>query len=294
MTGAINTEGRLIHTLPLLLRQESMSVDLAMTENCLRSLALSPERSVIIYNQGCLANEDLQQLTSQWGVDAHILGDGHNIGIAQARQACFEYIWRELPQTAWTSEIHVDMIFPAHWYAPLLRYLETSQEPMISPGIVTAGGVMQPLEEQITVPADMEGWLELLPTLSREGVVYGFVHPVIHHNEALRAIGGYDIRLLKGKQGFEDDSLLVGYSYYIGTRQRWRPQICLQSWVYHATLAQRMSMPDKLDDFARNEVGLVAQYGIQGLRELARVHDRPATFLGLAQKYMSSQKGLDA
>lgn len=292
MSESMDAEGSLIHTLPLLLRQEELVEDLAMLEACLSTLALSPQRSVIIYNQGCLTNEELQQLISEWGVEAHILGDGQNIGIAPARQVCFEYIWRELPQTVWISEIHVDMIFPAHWYAPLLSYLEASGEPMVSPGIVMASGEMQPLGGKTTVQTTTEGWLELLATLPRDEVVHGYSHPVIHRNEDLRAISGYDIRLLKGKQGYEDDSLLVAYSYYIGTRQRWRPRVCLQSWVYHATLAQRMSIADKHIDFARNELGLVAKYGIEGLRELARLHEQPVSFLQLMEKYMSSQEGM--
>ncbi|WP_020616853.1 hypothetical protein [Paenibacillus daejeonensis] len=287
MTPALLPSGcSVIHTLPLFIREDSLQHDLEMVIACLHSLSASAGRHVVIYNQGCLTHTDLARIAKDCGVEAHILGSERNVGIARARQACFEYVWQTYPDVAYISEIHVDMLFPAAWYEPLIRFLDTSQEPMICPGIVTSAGELQPLGLRVPPATDAEQWLNLLASLPLGGLAYGFVHPVIHRSEALQAIGGYDTGLLRGRQGYEDDSLLLGYAYYMGTRNEWKPRCCLQSWVYHATMAQRMSLQGKLQDFALNELGLFHLYGINGLRALARLHNKPNLFDELVLKYM--------
>ncbi|WP_018749875.1 glycosyltransferase family 2 protein [Paenibacillus sanguinis] len=270
-----NSRTSIIHTLPLLIRQHTMESDLLMALACLKSLSQSPEHHVIVYHQGELDRSELEKLLFRSGVTAEVLGDGHNIGIAQARQALFQHIFTHYPQTPYISEIHVDMLFPENWHVPLIHYLDEHDEPMICPGILTAAGELLPLKQKIPLPDNNQDLLALLAGLQHSGTQPGFVHPVIHRKEALESIGGYDLRYFTGKQGYEDDSLLVGYANYMGTRTGWRPKCLLSSWVYHATMAQRMSLQDKWADFDLNRKGLLRQYGGYGLEQLALLHDNP-------------------
>jgi hypothetical protein len=279
----------IIHTLPLLIRDGAhREHDIAMLVTGLSSLCASAERQLVVYNQGCLNNGELRSLLAALGLpDAAVLGNGDNAGIAPARQACFEYIWRTHPDVSYISEIHVDMLFPPNWYDPLIAYIEQTGEPMAAPGIVTAFGELQPVGEFRPVPTQVEAMVELLVSLARDEAMEGFVHPCVHRASALREVGGYDTALLRGKQGYEDDSLLLGYLYYMGTRTNWRPKCCLRSWVYHATMAQRMAMTDKAEQFRMNEEGLFRQYGVYGLRHLAKLHRNPQSFEPLIRKYMA-------
>lgn len=279
----------IIHTLPLLIRPHTREKDLSMTLECLRSLSRSSEHHVIVYHQGELERSELEHLLFRSGVTADVLGDGHNVGIARARQACFEHIYAHYSDTPYISEIHIDMLFPENWYIPLIRYLDEHDEPMICPGILTASGELLPLEQQVTLPENEQDLLALLASLRQDGVRSGFVHPVIHRKEALRSIGGYDLRYFTGKQGYEDDSLLIGYANYMGTRTGWRPKCLLASWVYHATMAQRMSLPDKWIDFDLNRKALLRQYGGYGLEQLALLHDNP-DFQEMLEHYLNQPK----
>lgn len=277
---------KIIHKLPILIRGEFSPDDEKMAKACFESLRASKEQLVVLYNQGHVSNDDLQALLSSCGLAAVILGDGENVGIAQARQTCFEYIWGNYREVEYISEIHVDMIFPPDWYVPLLDFLAHSDEPIISPGIVTRFGELQPSGTNTVVPDHPAELLALVENLKQDAIVEGFVHPVVHKAKILREIGGYDTRFLRGKQGYEDDSLLLGYLYYMGTRTNWKPKCCLKSWVYHATMAQRMSLPDKHLDFALNEEGLIHQYGAYGLKRLANIHRNPNTFDSLFRKWI--------
>ncbi|WP_036604534.1 glycosyltransferase family 2 protein [Paenibacillus assamensis] len=280
----------IIHTLPLLIRNSPYDqLDRSMLQQCLQSLSFSEQAVVVIYNQGSMSNEEVKQLCQSIGLPFHLLGSETNIGIAQARQKCFEFIWENYPNTDFISEIHVDMIFPPNWYQPLIDYLEQSEEPLISPGILTAEGVLQPLGTHVEVPSSYEQLCSLLNSCSQTSVMSAFVHPVIHRASILRAIGGYDIRFLRGKQGYEDDSLVLGYLYYMGLRSNWRPKCCLASWVYHATLAQRMSLPDKHMHFAQNEQGLLEQYGAHGLEQLQRIYPDSAIFHELLNSWLAAR-----
>ncbi|MBJ9993538.1 hypothetical protein [Paenibacillus sp. S28] len=278
---------KIIHTLPVLIRSEHLPADLSMATACFESLRSSEDQHIVLYNQGCLSNENLRALLSECGLSPVILGHGENIGIAEARQTCFEYIWKHHRNVEYISEIHVDMVFPPNWYVPLIEYLgESVNEPMISPGIVTMYGELQPIGIETEIPDNSLDLIPFLMDLQRDEIREGFVHPVVHKARILREIGGYDTQFLRGKQGYEDDSLLLGYYYYLGTRNNWRPKCYLKSWVYHATMAQRMTLPDKHMEFALNEEGLIRQYGAHGLRSLSNIHQNPAAFDHLLQKFL--------
>jgi len=281
---------RIIHTMPLMIRSEPLNTeDLTMAYACFESLALSDDVLVIIYNQGGLSNDQLNQICSSFQLTAIILGEGENIGIAPARQRCFEYIWKHYSDTDYISEIHVDMVFPPNWHAPLIDYLDINDEPMISPGIITITGELQPLGQYTIIPSTYRELITHLESLSVEEVHTGFVHPVIHRASALQSVGGYDTQFLRGKQGYEDDSLLLGYVYYMGTKNKWRPKCYLKSWVYHATMAQRMSLPDKQVDFSLNEKGLFQQYGVYGLRRLCEIHSNSDGFKTIIDRYIHGE-----
>ncbi|NLI91928.1 MAG: hypothetical protein GX434_06865 [Peptococcaceae bacterium] len=269
---------KMIYTLPFLLRSEPeyFKQDMQLVHNCFSTLQQDQSNILIIYNQGFLEKDKLRDLLDHYKLNAEILGTGGNIGIAQARQKCFEYIWANYPEIPFIAEIHLDMIFPQNWYIPLLNHLIRSDEPCLSPGIVNSTGELHPLckgKSLVRVPQETEKLLLLLKSLERQEMHEGFVHPVIHKSEVLKQIGGYDCRFLQGRQGYEDDSLLLGYSYYLGTSRKWKPKCCLESWVYHAALAQRITLPDIQKEFSLNLRGLTSQYGGYGLMELARIHD---------------------
>ena len=127
---------------------------------------------------------------------------------------------------------------------------------------------------------------DLLNQLTFDKVVEGFVHPVLHRSEVLKAVGGYDTRFLQGKQGYEDDSLLIGYRYYLGTKINWKPKCLLKTRVYHATLAQRISLIDKNQDFQKNLRGLIYQYGVKGLMELSSIYEDNNHFKEIADQLL--------
>ncbi|WP_152393326.1 hypothetical protein [Paenibacillus guangzhouensis] len=282
---------KIVHTLPLLIRGEfSYDDDLRMAKTCFESLRMSDDCLVVVYNQGCFSNEDLREILTSYDLQAVILGHGENVGIAQGRQTCFEYIWEHHGDVEYISEIHLDMVFPPQWHVPLVDYLVSTDEPMISPGIVTIYGVLQPFNDEIAIPDNTEALIAMLSDLNREETREGFVHPVVHKASVLREIGGYDTRFLKGKQGYEDDSLLLGYLYYMGTRTNWKPKCYLKSWVYHATMAQRMALPDKHLEFALNKEGLIRQYGAYGLKRLSTIHRNPSAFETLLQETLQQYR----
>ncbi len=280
---------KLIHTLPLWINESERNSNIDMMKRCFKSLEKSSENTIVIYNQGCFDNDELTVLLSPFNIKSIIIGEGINIGIAKARQLCFEYIWEYYPDVQYISEIHLDMLFPPKWHLPIIDYLNDTDEPMLSPGIMTKYGELQPLNSYIELPSESSEVIQYLEQLSRNQVVERFVHPVIHKASVLKEIGGYDTNFLKGKQGYEDDSLLLGYLYFMGTRTNWKPKCYLKSWVYHATMAQRMSLTDKHLDFELNEEGLYHQYGAYGLKHLSKLYSNSTVFQQLLDKY--STKG---
>jgi len=204
------------HTIPFYIRGKE---DITLADRCFKSLAdSSPGALVVLYNQGVLSNEELQMLLKKYNLRFCILGDGVNVGIAQGRMACFQYIWTV--SRGWTDR--------------LVEFLTGyKDEPMVCPGIITSKGELHPEQKEKTIITnipldDLEHMNSLLADLTYDVVMEGFVHPVLHKSEVLKEVGGYDLKFLRGKQGYEDDSLLLGYRYYLGIKNDWKPKCCLR------------------------------------------------------------------
>ncbi|MDR1559788.1 MAG: hypothetical protein LBS84_08865, partial [Clostridiales bacterium] len=261
---------RLVHTLLLFLRDDRHSEDIDMASKCLRSLEQSASKTVVVYNQGFWGREEAADFLSGFDLDCVLIGTGVNDGIVLGRQRSFEYIWRAMPDTAYISEIHMDMIFTGNWELPLVNYLDSTDEPVISCGIVDQNGYVSGLGKYPEpLPSDEEDLRRLMDSQKRDLIIPGFTHPCVHRSDILKAVGGYDTRFLAGKQGFEDDSLLLGYYYYLGAKAGWKPKICLGSMVYHAMAGQRLTVSGNT---AVNFSGLVKQYGLMGLKRLSELH----------------------
>ncbi|WP_212031170.1 hypothetical protein [Cytobacillus depressus] len=264
---------RIVHTLLFMLREKFYEEDLIMAGKCFETLSRSDENTVVIYNKGSLDNATLKEFLNPFNIKYHILGDGRNIGIPQARQKCFEYVWGKYPETPYISEIHLDMLFPTNWYSELIQYLENNDEPLISPGIITATGDVFPKGNgNYDLPKEVNEVLGLLERISEDKVIQGFVHPVIHRVSTLKSVGGYDVNFLTGMQAYEDDSLLLGYLYFMGTRTNWYPKVCFKSFVYHAYMGQRITLENIQDEHRKNLEGLFHQYGAKGLKQLSNLH----------------------
>jgi hypothetical protein len=195
-----------------------------------------------------------------------ILGDRVNVGIPIARQACFEFIWQHYPDDKYIVEAHVDMQLVPGWDLPLIYYLETTDEPCISPGIITAEGHLHPADR---TPRDNPR----AEDFRQNRIVEGFVHPVIHKSECLKAIGGYPVKFISGTQGYDDDAILLGYHYLMGTRAKWKPKVNLNSVVYHRGGTQRSTLPNADTEMLKNLKGLVDLYGYAGIKALGDIHD---------------------
>jgi hypothetical protein len=276
----------IIHTLPFLLRDSN---DLKLADDCFQSLQNTDAICIVIlFNQGYMNNIELKKYLENYRIDFHILGDGSNEGIPRARQKCMEYIWQNYPHCRFISEIHLDMIFPKDWHRPLTEYLSKHDEPMICPGIITQFGEIHPLKKNVKsleIPSGYQAIIQLCEKLEEDKVVEGFVHPVVHRVDSLKKIGGYDVRVLKGKQGYEDDSILLGYRYFMGIRTNWKPKSYLASYVFHATLAQRTTLCSVSEEFMINLNGLFKQYGAYGFLQLAEIHNNEE-FLRIANSVL--------
>ncbi|MEW6172545.1 MAG: hypothetical protein AB1510_05680 [Bacillota bacterium] len=276
-----------VHTLACLIRNQE---DMALADKCFESLARScPNDLFVLYNQGSLSNDELAAYLARFNLQAEILGEGRGVGHPRGKKACFDHIWARHQDAKFISEIHLDMIFPPGWTEALIDFLQThDEEPLVCPGILTAQGELHPERRGESVlsniPVDnLERMNHLLLGLTNNNVLEGWVHPVIHRAEVLKAVGGYDTRFLKGTQGYEDDSLLVGIRYYLGTRRNWKPKCCMQVRVYHATLFQRVTMPDINEAFQLNLRGLIYQYGVKGLMELNAIYPDNELFRNMAE-----------
>jgi hypothetical protein len=261
---------RLIHTLLFLCRENKRAQDLGMAAMCLKSLEKSTYKTVVVYNQGCMSRDELKAFLKVFALETHILGEGANAGTTVGRQACFQYIWETFPDTDYISEIHSDMIFPPHWEDAPVAYLDSHDEPMVSLGIVDRSGNMPFLGKAVTLPESPGAYGEFLNGLREDTVLHGFTAPILHVSRILKETGGYDPAFLKGQQCFEDDSMLLGYYYYYGTRINWHPKVCYGSVVYHAVAGQRMGLGGNV---MINFNGLVRQYGAMGLKQLSVLHE---------------------
>jgi len=261
---------RLIHTLLFLFRQDNILQDITLAEACLKSLEKSTHKTVVVYNQGFFSNDDLKAFLGRFNLNCIVIGNATNVGTVVGRQSCFEYIWANYPETMFISEIHLDMIFTHNWEDALVDYLENNDEPMISAGIVDQNGYLNFLEKYINKNQDeFENYDEFLKSLACNNVVHGFTNPCIHVSKILQETGGYNAEFLKGKQCYEDDSMLLGYFYYYGTKVKWHPKVNYNSVVYHAVAGQRLGL---FDSVLLNYNGLVKQYGAMGLKHLSELH----------------------
>ncbi|SHH59660.1 hypothetical protein SAMN02745823_00417 [Sporobacter termitidis DSM 10068] len=261
---------RLIHTLLFLLRANRLEEDLKLADACLRSLEKSAYNTVVVYNQGFYSNDQLRDYLSEYNLETIVLGEGVNAGTSAGRQSCFRYIWEHRPDTEFISEIHLDMIFSGNWEDKLIDYLAANDESMISCGIVDQKGNMPFAGKSTAMPAGGQITDDFLHSLQEDRIIRGFTNPCIHVSEVLKETGGYDTHFLRGKQCFEDDSMLLGYYYYYGTRAAWHPKINLNAVVYHAVAGQRLGV---YDDTLVNFNGLVKQYGAMGLKHLSGLHE---------------------
>jgi hypothetical protein len=261
---------KLIHTLLFMLRPDRISEDMALAGRCLKSLEKGSYKTLLVYNQGPLSNEELEDFLRQFQLTCTVIGGAANIGISAGRQGCFQYIWENYPDTEFISELHLDMVLTGCWEDALVEFLRSHEEPVVSAGIVDKSGSLVFLEHPaLLLPGEPEEFDSFLMRLRRDRIVRGFTHPCIHKADILREIGGYDLRFLTGKQCFEDDSLLLGYYYYYGTKADWHPKVNYNSVVYHAVAQQRLDLHDSI---LPNYNGLVAQYGAMGLKNLSRLH----------------------
>jgi hypothetical protein len=260
---------KLVHTLLLLLSESRLQDDVAMAEKCLKSLEKSTYRTVVVYNQGVFAHDKLKKFLEAFDLDFHVIGEGANAGTTIGRHRCLEYIWECFPDTQYISEIHVDMVFTQHWEDALVDYLDCHDEPLISCGIVDKQGNLPFLGKTAVLPDANKPLDAFLQDLRENSIIHGFTNPCVHVSKILKETGGYDPHFLKGRQCFEDDSVLLGYYYYYGTKRNWYPKISYQSVVYHAVAGQRLNVDGNILD---NLNGLIKQYGAMGLKSLGTLH----------------------
>lgn len=251
---------------------------MVMAMECFDSLERIENVELVIYNQGHLTNNQLKLFMEDYNFNVHILGNATNAGITVARHECLEYIFKTWPDVNYIAEAHVDMVFTPNWHKPLIAFMERTGEPIVCPRILIYedGAYRTNFSDQtFDFPKDLSERITLLESLQEDRVEEKFVHPVIHNAKVLREIHPYDIRFLTGKQGYEDDSILLGYNYYIGTKHKWRPKLYMGSCVYHKTLAQRTMLPGIYEEFGRNYAGIRTQYGAYGFEQLYRIHNNP-------------------
>lgn len=263
---------KLTHTLLFMIREIQAAEDLAMARALLRSLEKSAYKTVVVFNQGYYTNEALTEFLAEFALETHVIGGGTNAGIPAGRQSCFYHIWANFPDTEYISELHMDMVLSPRWEDPLVDYLASRDEPMVCSGLVDKSGHMPVLGKKVALPPDSGMYGDFLLGLREDKILQGLTHPCIHVSKILKAVGGYDPVFMKGKQCFEDDSLLLGYYYYYGTRANWHPKINYNSVAYHAVAGQRMSLRDTM---MTNYNGLVKQYGAMGLKILSRIKNSP-------------------
>lgn len=288
---------RIIHTLLWYINKGKETDELKMVRECLKSLEKTADTCIVVYNQGYQTNDEVLDFLKAFNITFYILGSGNNIGIPAARQQCFEFIWNTFPDVEYISELHVDMIFPVDWDKPLIEFLDQTDEPIVGPGIITSDGELYPSNLQqtavkIEIPEHLSQWVEIAPKYKEDRTIKGLTYPLIHKSEALKAIGGYDLQFLRGAQEFEDDSLLLGYLYYMGIKSNWYPKINLNSIVYHAIGYQRFNITGYQNESSKNLNGLFIMYGAMGFKHLADIHTeiRYPFFMALYQAGLNNLK----
>jgi len=254
---------KLVHTLLFFLREHALEEDLLRANKCLKSLEKSCYKSVIIFNQGFWSNKQLKDYLTTFELNYVIIGSGENVGTVKGRQACFEWVWENCQDSLFVSELHLDMIFTSNWEEPLIKYLNEYDEPLISCGIVDKTGKINK-EVAPTPPHHLDEMDDYLAKLKKDVITQGFTHPCIHNLTVLKEVSGFDTKFFKEKNAFEDDSLLISYHYYYGTKVNWRPKINYNSVVFHEQSGQLDGGSYAMGNFE----GLVRQYGAMGLKYL--------------------------
>lgn len=245
------------------------TTDLEMTRECLESLTYSDDVCLFIYNQGCLSTNEIHLLLSPYNFEYYILGSGENVGIPKARYVLIDYILKNHPEIEYIAEIHLDMIFMPNWHKPLISFLDSNADPMICPRIIKADNnnfYVQDTDTLVTLPNELDKKIFALEDFTEDAVIFNFTNPVIYKSEALRGVNFYDTGFLTGMQTFEDTSLLIGFSYYMGTRSNWKPKCYLNSCVFHKIEGQRLRVMTE-DDYNKNLHGLITQYGAYGIQQ---------------------------
>lgn len=260
---------KLVHTLLLLFRKDKIEDDKQLATQCLKSLEKGSYTTVVVYNQGYLSEDEVKAFLKQFNLNCIVIGNSLNIGTAAGRQACFEYIWSNMPNIEYISELHLDMILTYNWEDPLVDYLYNNDEPLVSCGIVDEQGKFPFINEVAKKREDYSSFDDYLKSLRNDKIVNGFTNPCVHVSKILKEAGGYNTAFLTGKQCFEDDSMLLGYYYYYGTRANWHPKVNYNSVVYHMVAGQRLGMGDSI---IPNYNGLIKQYGVTGLKHLSELH----------------------
>ncbi|MDV4149571.1 class I SAM-dependent methyltransferase [Clostridium sp. AL.422] len=234
----------MIYMLPFLINKNGSDFiyDSKMSDDFFKSLEKCKYKILLIYNQGCLSNQELSYYLSKFNINYEIIGNGENDGIAFSRYSMINHIKKNYNNIKYVAEVHLDMIFTPNWDKPLIDFLLKTNEPIVSPRIVYFEDNLYKVtgrEESFIFPESLEEKIEMMESLIEEKIDYGFVHPAIHNFNILKRINAYDIRFLTGKQGYEDDSIILGYNYYMGTKENWKPKIYCKSCVYHRTIGQR-------------------------------------------------------
>lgn len=263
-------------SLPLLIREDPRvsRIDVSMLINCIKSLQGNDESLIVIYNQGSFfTNETLRVFLKDYEINFDVIGEGINVGIPIARQMCFEHVWENYPEIEYQAEIHLDMIFYKGWYKEVINFMKKNpDEPMVSPAIINAQGQnIIDSTKTYKIPYSVEECMRLLEYIKIDKVFEKLVHPAIHNATALKDIGGIDLRFFKGKQGYEDYSMLIAYYNYLGTSKKWKPKIYANSTVLHGVAQQRWTLDNVQEDIAINEEGLYQQYGAMGFKALAEM-----------------------
>lgn len=264
-------------SLPFFVRstKEERIRDINMLILNLESLNNYEDVLLVIYNQGNLSNKEIKALMTNYNINYDIIGKGENMGIPIARQKSFEHVWNNYPEIKYQGELHVDMIFCKDWYKPMIDYLENNKnEPMVSPAIITAyGAYSMDFNKVINIPSNLRKMTKILESFKVDKIINGLVHPVIHKSDILKDIGGIDLRFFRGKQGYEDYAILIGYYNYIGSKYKWKPKIYGISTVFHAVCQQRITVDNLQKDILINEEGLFHQFGATGFKILSEMLD---------------------
>lgn len=244
--------------------------DLKLARDCFESLTYSDDVCLFVYNQGDLTVDEINGLIGPYNLEYHILGSGENVGIPKAKYIIVNHILNNFPEIEYIAETHLDMIFMPNWHIPLIEFLKETDEPMVCSRIICGTNnyyTIQDTGEVVQLPSDVKSMSFKLQELAEDKILpNNFTHPAIYQAKDLRGINFFDVGFLTGKQNFEDTSILIGFSYYMGTKNNWMIKCCLNSCNYHRIEGQRLRTQAS-DDYNKNLHGLITQYGAYGIKQ---------------------------